>query len=83
MDWGKLLHKIRGAIAIPLFSNLCGRVCKSFGDIGKKFANVLIAAGGQKVFYMIPTIRKVSFFPPKLSTGSKKGYSMSRKVICV
>ena len=39
MDWGKLLHKIRGAIAIPLFSNLCGRVCKSFGDIGKKFAN--------------------------------------------
>ena len=56
-------------------------VCKSFGDIGNNLqmavyqsssTNVLIVVGGQKVFYMIPTIRKVSFFYLSCQLGQKR-----------
>ena len=70
--------KNSGAIAIMRFSNLCGKIRTSFLQMALYHSSLSLLAV-KKFFYVIPTIRKVSFFPQKLSTGSKKGYSMSRK----
>ena len=47
IDWLRLFYDINlknnGAIVIPQFSTVCGKVRTSFGNIGEKFKQVLRA----------------------------------------